>query len=55
MEEKSFILASLYDLGSIWDNKVDESEEEIKDQIETSEPTGTKATGTRLKKYHPQE
>ena len=23
--------------------------------METPEPTGTKATGTRLKKYHPQE
>lgn len=37
------------------DNKVDEGEEEIKDQIETPKPKGTKATGTRLKKYHPQE
>ena len=36
-------------------NKVDKSEEEIKDQMETPKPTGTKATGTRLKKYHPQE
>ena len=37
------------------DNKVHEGEKEIKYQIETPEPIGTKATGTRLKKYHPQE
>ena len=36
-------------------NKVDEGEEEIKYQIETPEPIGTKAIGTRLKKYHPQD
>ena len=43
------------DEGKEVDSKVDEGEEEIKYQIETPEPTGTKAIGTRLKNYHPQE
>ena len=37
------------------DNKVNEGKEEIKDQIETPDSIGTKAIGSRLKKYHPQE
>ena len=45
----------LKEVGKEGDNKVDEGKEEIKDQIETPDSIGTKAIGTSLKKYHPQE
>ena len=52
--DNTFLQDSDKDLKEV-DNKLIEAKEDIKDQMETPEPTGTKTTGTRLKKYHPQE
>ena len=50
--DNTFLKDSDKDLKEV-DTKVDEGKEEIKVQIEILDSIGTKATGTRLKKYHP--